>query len=254
MNSQQLQDKVIIITGAAGQLGLTSVKMFLDRGAKIVANDIVDIAQSPQLQKIQEQYSEDRFYFIQADISREEQVKQAYEEIDRKFGRLDGLFHNAYKQIAKPVIDLTLQEWNDVMTGSLTSTFLVCKYAVLSMLKSGGGSIVNTSSIISTEVFRKKANAAYGTAKAGLNQFTRILAVEYADRGIRANVVIPASLSTTEKVKEMKPEKLRRVRERVPLGRYGTTDDVAELAAFLLSDASSYITSSLYHIDGGYGL
>lgn len=234
-------------------LGAASVEMFLERGANVVAQDIVGLNQSPQLQTLQKRYGEDRFLFVQGDISVEHEVKDVFRNIEQHFGRLDGLFHNAYKQAAKPIVELSLEEWNAAINGTLTSCFLTNKYAVKLMMNNGGGSIVNTSTIISTPIFRKQNNAAYGAAKAGINQFTRILANEYGEQGIRANVLLPAALSTEEIINNMDAEKVKNSGSRISLGRYGTTKEISQLAAFLLSDESSYVTSSVYHIDGGYG-
>jgi NAD(P)-dependent dehydrogenase (short-subunit alcohol dehydrogenase family) len=252
--NSQLKDKVIFITGAAGILGIASVKLFLERGAKVIANDIIELDQSLALMQIRKQYDSQAFQFIQADMTDEQQIIQVYAAIKQTFGQLDGLFNNVYRQVQKPIAELSLQEWNTVITGTLTSSFLVCKYAVAAMIESGGGSILNTSSILSTSCYRKKDNSAYAAAKAGLNQFTQILAVEYAERGIRANVLLPGAFASEEQMMEKDAEVLKRVSERVPIGRYGTTVEIAQLAAFLLSDEASYITSSLYPIDGGYGL
>lgn len=245
----ELSNKVILVTGALGKIGASAVHMFLKKGAKVVANDILDVEEFPEISSLQDQY-ENRFLFVKANTSEEEQVKRMIEEIDNKFGILNGLFHNAYTQIRKTATDLSLEEWDSVMKGSLTSTFLINKYTLPLMIKAGEGSIVNTSSVLS---YRPQETClAYGAAKAGINQFTRVIAVDYAKDNIRANVIMPGDIKTEEQI-QAQPDKSRQfMEENTLIGRSGVPDEISALAAFLLSDAASYLTGSLYSADGGY--
>ncbi|GGD89352.1 SDR family NAD(P)-dependent oxidoreductase [Paenibacillus nasutitermitis] len=246
-----LQDKVIWITGAMGKLGQSAVKMFLQRGAIVVAHDILALEGLPDLVQIQKQYGS-RFLSIVSDAASEEGVENAAARIKAKVGRLHGLYHNVYTQHKKPVLELTLDEWENVLRGSLTSAFLTAKYAIPLMIESGGGVIVNTSSVLGHRPTR--GCPAYSAAKAGLNQFTKVLAVDYAEHGIRANAIVPGDIKTEENLRALGTEFSSYVRERTLLGRSGTPDEVSELAAYLLSDAASYTTGALYSIDGGFQL
>jgi NAD(P)-dependent dehydrogenase (short-subunit alcohol dehydrogenase family) len=241
-----LQDKVIVVTGALGKIGFASVRMFLARGANVIANDWVAAEESPGMMALQEEYGPDRLLFVQADASNEDQVAGMFHQIREQFGRLDGSFHNSYKQNRKPVAEYTLEDWNEVIQGTLTSTFLICKYAILLMQDSGGGSIVNNSSVLGVQP--RAGEGAYGSSKAGINFLTQVIAAENAASGIRANVIIPGDI---KEPKQLSPEKMEQLRKSTWLGRRGTPDEVSELASFLLSDASSFITGSLYTIDGG---
>lgn len=241
-----LQDKVIVVTGALGKIGFASVRMFLARGAKVIANDWVAAESSPRMTALQEQYGPDRLLFVQADASDGDQVASMFHQIREQFGRLDGSFHNSYTQNRKPVAVYTLEDWNQVIQGTLTSTFLICKHAILLMQDSGGGSIVNTSSVLGVQP--RAGEGAYGSSKAGINFLTQVIATENAVHGIRANVIVPGDI---KEPKQLSPEKMEEMRKNILLGRSGTPDEVAELASFLLSDVSSYITGSLYNIDGG---
>lgn len=242
-----LQDKVIIVTGALGKIGFASVRMFLARGARVIANDWVPADGHPRMAELQRQYDEERLLFVQADASDEDQVVSMFRKIRERFDRLDGSFHNAYMQKRMPVAAYTLEEWNKVIHGTLNSTFLICKHAIPLMMDSGGGSVVNTSSVLGTKP--RAGDGAYGAAKAGINFITQVIAAENAEHGIRANVIVPGDIKEPKPITPDKAEEMRRV---TWMRRSGTPDEVSELASFLLSDASSYITGSLYSIDGGF--
>lgn len=248
----QLENKVIFITGAFGQAGQSAVKMFLNRGATVIANDYLEIGLFPEMRMLQEQFGPRRFLFIQADMFDETEVMAAMAQIERHFGRLDGTYHTAYATVEKPVLELSLAEWETTVKGTMTSTFLVCKYALPLMIRSGGGVILNTSSIQGERPHH--GNPAYGAAKAGVNQFTRIVAMDYAAQGIRANVLVPGDFKTAEENRKLSEETRQYLRDNTLLRRSGSPDEISEVAAFLLSDASSYVTASLYTVDGGYRL
>ncbi|TLS51492.1 SDR family oxidoreductase [Paenibacillus antri] len=247
-----LQHKVIWITGALGMLGRSAIRMFLERGAVVIAVDRRPLEDVPDVERLAASYGEDRFAFLRADACDEGDVVSAVAEIERRYGRLDGTYHNVYANVWKPALELSLTEWEDSVRGTLTSAFLVCKHALPLMIRSGGGSIVNTSSILGQVV--SPGCLAYGAAKAGLNQLTRVLAADYAASGIRANVLVPGDFRSGEALARQSDAERQAMRERAWLGRSGSADEINELAAFLLSDASSYVTGTLFTADGGFHL
>lgn len=247
-----LHNKVVLITGCLGALGRSAVSMFLQKGAVLIGCDLHPLDQFPDIERLQWEYGEQRFVYRQADMCDEEQVIAVIAEAERRFGRLDGTYHNVYTNVWKPALELSLEEWEATIRGTLTSTFLVCKHALPLMIRSGGGSIVNTSSILGQIV--SPECLAYGTAKAGVNQFTRVLAADYARHGIRANVLVPGDFRSDEALARQSDKEKEAMRRNAWLGRSGRADEINEVAAFLLSDASSYVTGSLYAADGGYHL
>lgn len=247
-----LQNKTIVLTGALGMLGRSAVPMFMRHGANVIGCDIVPLGMRPDIQRLAEEYGESRFDFVQADAADEEQVKQLMDTVDRRFGRLDGAYFNAYTNIAKPLLSQTLEEWEQNLRGTLTSTFLCCKYALPLMIRSGGGSIVNTSSVLSC--YPKNNNSGYGAAKAGVNQLSRIIAKEHAKDGIRVNVLAPGDFKAPEVYANLSDKHREVMKREALLGRSGHTDEINHVAAFLLSDQSSYVTGTVYAADGGYQL
>ncbi|BBH24231.1 dihydroanticapsin 7-dehydrogenase [Paenibacillus baekrokdamisoli] len=249
MSSLQLQDKVILITGALGVAGQAAIQLFLDKGATIAAIDIKEIESFPEIYSLTERYGTDRFTYMEADCTNEDQIRDVTKQIHSQFGRLNGYYHNAYYQPSRSIAEMSLHEWEHSLRGTLTSGFLICKYAAPYMIASGGGSIVNTSSIMSSRP--RVNNAAYGSAKAGLEQLTRIIALEYSAYGIRANAIVPGDFKSTQQLADLGREHIDGMKIESLVGRSGHPNEINEVAAFLLSDLSSYVTGSIYPVNGG---
>lgn len=246
----QLQGKAILITGCMGTLGRSAARMFLERGASVLGCDRHPAEQSGEVLALNDQYGADRWAYRQADVTDEEQVRELVDAAERRFGRLDGAYHTVYTAGWKPALEMSLAEWDDAIRGTLTSAFLVNKHVLPLMIRSGGGSIVNTSSILGQIV--SPGCLAYGAAKAGLNQMTRVIAADYAKDGIRANVLVPGDFDTRERAAAQTESQREAMRSCTWLGRSGSAEEINEVAAFLLSDAASYVTGTLYQADGGF--
>ncbi|MBP1990717.1 SDR family NAD(P)-dependent oxidoreductase [Paenibacillus eucommiae] len=249
MNISNLQDKVIVITGALGDAGREAITLFLKKGARIAASDIKAIETYPEWETLLQRYGNNRMLYVKADFTDEDQVRDVFERIKQHFGRLDGSYHNVYINPSLSIAEMSAQDWNRSMEGTLTSAFLVCKYAAQLMIASGGGSIVNTSSILGT--VPRYNNASYGAGKAGMEQLTRYAAVEFAPYGIRANAIVPGDFKGEELLKTMSAEFFEAMKTTTLIGRNGTPNEINEVAAFLLSDAASYVTGSVYPVTGG---
>ncbi len=172
------------------------------------------------------------------------------------FGRIDILVNNAgFGGGLMPLHEQSTENWDRVHDVNLKGVFFCMKYGVLSMRKTGGGSIVNISSAVSTVGF--KHHSVYGAAKAGVNQLTKAAALDYADDGIRVNAVCPGTIWTgLVPMAEESPEPPPGV-DRVPgipIDRWGLSDEIASAALFLASDEASYITGAALPVDGGYSI
>ncbi|MCQ6561017.1 SDR family oxidoreductase [Paenibacillus mendelii] len=250
MGALQLDDKVILITGALGAAGSEAIKLFLERGALVAACDIRPVSDFAELDSLTEKYGSGRLMFVQGDMRNEADVREAVAAIDQTFGRLNGTYHNAYVNKVALIAEQSLEDWEDCIRGCLTSTFLVMKYSAALMIRSGGGSIVSTSSVLGGNILRS-GNAGYGAGKAGLEQLTRIAALEYAPYGIRANAVVPGDFKSDEVLAAISQAHLDTMSKISMLGRSGRANEINEVAAFLLSDAASYVTGSMYPVTGG---
>ncbi|MFD0717019.1 SDR family NAD(P)-dependent oxidoreductase [Paenibacillus sp. GCM10027626] len=246
MGELQLSNKVILITGALGTAGSRAVALFLQRGAKVAACDLKPVAGFDDLLG---RFGEDALLYQQADCCDEQAVQQLIGCIRQHFGRLDGVYHNVYTNHAEAIAAQSLQNWEECLRGTLTSAFLVIKYAAALMGENGGGSIVSTSSVLGT--IPRPHNAGYGAGKAGLEQLTRIAAYEYASRNIRVNAVVPGDFKSEQWLANMPESHRKNMQEITLLGRSGAPNEINEVAAFLLSDAASYVTGSLYPVTGG---
>jgi NAD(P)-dependent dehydrogenase (short-subunit alcohol dehydrogenase family) len=240
-----------LVTGAASGIGLVTCRALLKRGATVVMSDI-DMARL-EAARTELGAGPDRTPLVAGDL----QDAAAIERIAKCAGDLDGLVNCAGIYPVTPLLDLDVTEWDRVLDLNLRAPFLVSRAVARRMIAAKrGGAIVNISSTAS--VLSRPGIAHYGASKAGLNQLTRVLAVELAPHGIRVNAVLPgviatgtveAALTTPAAVAEMAAK-----RARIPMGRLGTPEEIAEMVIFLLSSSASYATGSLLTADGGFSL
>jgi len=187
----------------------------------------------------------------QADVTVEEQVQGLEKKVIERFGKLDILVNNAGINIRKSITDLTLDDWNAVMSTNLTSVYLMCHYFVPHMKGRGYGRIINLSSIMSWVSLPDRA--AYATSKAGLLGLTRTLALELAEEGITAVGISPGPFATEMNTVLMQnPEVNAQFMARVPLKRWGKVEEIGKLAVYLCSEEAGFITGTDILIDGGW--
>ena len=236
--------KVAIITGGASGIGLATAKKLLSEGAKVVLadwnDDVDEIAKSLNSEAIG----------IKTDVSNEKEVKNCVNQVIEKFGHVDMLVANAGIGGGpnKPH-EVSLDEWNKVVAVNQTGIYLFNKYVIAEMLKTGGGSIVNTSSMYG--LVGSNTSFAYSATKGAINQMTRSEALVYARDGIRINAVAPGYVDTPI-LAEVPKEYKDAMANSLPVGRLGEDVEIANLISYLLSDDASFITGAIVPIDGGY--
>jgi len=243
-----LTGRVIAITGAAGGIGREAARLFAARGAKVVLADLDEAAGAALAGEIGASAA-----FIRTDVSREEDAKAMVEFAVATFGGLNGAFNNAGVNTGTtPVAETPTEQWQRNLAINLTGVFLCMKHEIAHMLAHGGGAIVNTSS--TSGAVATVTSADYTASKHGVVGVTRSAAIDYSARGIRVNAVLPGGTETPMLAGALVGnEPLRRVIETAhPIGRIGRPCEIAETAAFLLSDAAGFITGAAIAVDGGF--
>ena len=244
----QLESKVIIVTGALGAIGGATAGLLAQAGARLVLTDISDTGGSALAERLSAEGGEASFFA--ADLVDEDQARALVDHAVSRFGRLDGAFNNAgVAQNNKPIIEMTSAEWTRVLQINATSMFHCVKHQMIAM--KDGGSIVNTSSGLGVIAIPNAAE--YIASKHAVCGLTRAAAVEGAPMGIRVNTVLPGAVRTPllESTFDT-PEKLDQLNKLHPIGRTGEPEEIGNLVRWLLSDEASFITGSLYAVDGGY--
>jgi len=239
--------KVVWVTGAARGIGLASAQWFLAHGHAVAMFDI----DAPALQAAAGALARpDRLLVLPGDVSRAGEVAAAAQRISERFGRLDALVNNAGVAVFKPLLDTTLDEWTQVLATNLNGPFICTQVAAPLMLQNGGGSVVNIASISGLRA--STLRVAYGTSKAALIHLTKQQAAELGDMGIRVNAIAPGPVDTAM-AKLVHSAAIRAdYHDAIPLGRYGTPEEIAAAIGFLCSDAASYINGQCLAVDGGF--
>ena len=245
----RLNDKVALISGAAHGMGEATARLFAREGAKVIIADVLEREGETVAQSIVANGG--RAMFVRLYVAEEPQWIAAMAAIIARYGRLDVLVNNA--GISGAVPDRMSTEYFDrLMSINARGTFLGVKYAVAEMQKTGGGSIVNLSSI-SGFVGQTFVHMGYNAAKAAIRVLTKSAAVQYGKDGIRVNSVHPGIMPPMlTSVTSADPAVREKVLATVPLGRAGTADEAACAVLFLASDEASYITGTELVVDGGY--
>jgi NAD(P)-dependent dehydrogenase (short-subunit alcohol dehydrogenase family) len=244
----RLADKVAIITGSATGIGRTMASVFASEGAHVVVADI----DGDRGHKTAAELSAEGWdaVFVDTDISKADQVQSLMESTIARYGRIDVLVNNAGTGLNKPFVDTTLDEWQRLIDVVLTGTFLCGQAAARQMLTQGHGAIVNIASISGQR--GAQGRAAYGSAKAGVIQLTKIMAVELAAKGIRVNAVSPGPVVTEQSLSTHTAATRQAYLDRIPLHRYGERSEIAAAALFLASDDASFVHGHILNVDGGF--
>ncbi|MFC4410625.1 SDR family NAD(P)-dependent oxidoreductase [Chungangia koreensis] len=241
-----LQDKVAVVTGGASGIGLATAKAFLDKGAKVVIADYNEEAGNAVEKQLKETY--ENVKFVQTNVADEQAVENAVKTAVDTFGQLDVIFNNAGIGIQKPTHELTDEEYKRVIAVNQDGVFYGIKYALREMLKTGGGAIINTSSILGT--VGEPNSIPYAASKGAVNLITKSVALEYADRNIRVNAVAPGFIESGLVNKEALGDFYDGLVAKHPIGRLGAPEEIAHAVVFLAEN--DFFTGTTIHVDGGY--
>lgn len=239
--------KVALITGSSRGIGRAIALEFAKQGFSIVVNSSHRGEEGYKVIEEIENFNGKAIYF-QADVSDSKQVKTMVNDTIKKFERIDVLINNAGITFDKRLVDLSLRDWNKVLSINLSGTFNCTSEVLKVMIKQGLGKIINISSVIGETGNVGQAN--YAASKGGIIAFTKSVAKEYASFGINVNAIAPGFIKT--KMLETIPKYfLNEIISSIPLGRLGKPEEVAKLAYFLASNEANYITGQVFNINGG---
>ena len=248
MGIMRLAKKRAVVTGAASGIGRATAMRFAREGARVVLADIDREAGLATAAEVRAGGMEATF--IEADVTDEGQVRTLVDEADQWLGGIDVWMNNAGTSLTEDLLDVDLDAWTADLKLNLTSHFLCTRAALPVMIRDGGGSLINTSSVNGLWAI---GEVGYSSAKAGLISFTKNVAVTYGGRGIRANVICPGTIDTPRggAYWDDKAGGKDKLLKWYPVGRLGQPEDVASLAVYLASDEASFMTGSTLVIDGG---
>ena len=244
-----LSDKTVLVTGGTRGIGRAIVEAASRAGARVAftyrsSSDTADAL-------VEELGGADRALALQADAASPEDAAEAVQAVLDAWGRIDGLVVNAGITRDGRMIRRSAEGWQAVLDTNLSGAFHVAKAAYRPMMKQRAGSIVTVSSVVG--VMGNAGQANYAASKAGLIGFTKSLARELGGRGVRANVVAPGYIAT-DMTADLGEKVTEAMKGQIPLGRLGEAEDIAASVLFLLSDASTYVTGHVLHVDGGMAM
>ncbi|MBO9609887.1 MAG: SDR family oxidoreductase [Paenibacillaceae bacterium] len=247
------EHKAVIVTGAGGGIGRAIALRFASAGASVV---LVGRTYA-KVQAVTDEIvtGGGRAIAVAADVSAEDDVARVIQETLRSFGRIDVMVNNAAVCPQVRLHDMSLSQWNQVITNNLTSVFLFCRAVIPSMLAQGGGAIVNVSSVHALATL--DGYAAYSASKAGIVGLTRAIALDYAKQNIRANTVLPGAVQTpmlessVRNLDTPRDEIMRQWDQSQPVGRVGQPEEIASVVLFAASPDNSFMTGATLVADGG---
>lgn len=248
----RVEGKTAIVTGGASGIGRAAALALAREGARVAVADIDGAGAAETVAAIEADGG--TAFYRHTDVGVTAEVAGLIQDVAKRWHHLDVLFNNAGVAIAGSITEISEQDWDRVLSVNLSSVWRGMHFAIPEMLKSGGGSIINTSSVQSAVGFRGWSG--YAASKGGINSLTRQAAVEYAAQGVRVNAILPGTILTpmNERILATSPDAAQIEADWLsmhPVGRLGQPSEVAALVVFLASDESSFITGELIRVDGG---
>ena len=243
----RLKDKVALITGAGGGIGRQTALLFSKEGAAVVCVDVNEKAAQETARMISHSIA------LKADVSKAADCEQMVAAAEKKFGKLNVMFHNAGIMHADDdnAESTTEAVWDLTLNINAKGVFLGCKYGIPALKRAGGGSVINTASFVAV-LGAATPQIAYTASKGAVLSMTRELAVIHARQNIRVNALCPGPLKTELLMSFLNTdEKKQRRLVHIPMGRFGEAEEIAKAALYLASDESSYVTGTEFLVDGG---
>lgn len=247
----RMSGKVVFLTGGGGALGQVSAELFAYEGAHVAIVDAVKEKAEETAHRISANAG--KAIALHVDITDEDAVRVAVETTIQHWGLLDTLFNNAgiMPHQDESIVDLDFELLTQIYAVNLGGTALCCRYVIPHIMNAGGGAVVNMGSFLAVMGCTKPQDA-YSSSKGAIIALTHSLAVQFGKYNIRVNALCPGPIETEHVKRFFADEEARKVRlDRIPLGRFGRPEDVAELALFLASDAASWLTGQAIVLDGG---
>jgi len=249
--TNKLKDRVALITGISSGIGCATAMLFAHEGAKVVGADIDQRKGLEVVEAIKNAGGE--AIVIKADVSEIDDAKRMVTEALHLYSRIDILFNNAGIELVKTLKETTEKEWDKIIKVNLRSVFLCCKYVIPEMIRRGGGIIINNASVAGLV---GSFSSAYSASKGGIISLTKALALELASYNIRVNCICPGAIETPMLQRVFEKQGGARARENriksYPMGRFGKPEEVAQVALFLASEQSSFMTGTFIVVDGGF--
>ena len=247
----ELREKVALVTGGTSGIGRETAIQFARAGARVVVAGRREQEGSVTVNEIQAAGGDG--YFVQTDVTQEDQVKRLVDETVQRYGRLDIAFNNAGVEHGGPINEFTADDYRHVFDINVLGVFLSQKYEIPAMVKSGGGVIINTSSILGH--IAMPGSAIYNASKHAVEGITKTTALELAQQGIRVNAVAPGAIAT-DMIDRFAGEEGAEGRKQLelmhPMGRLGQAKEIAAAVLYLASDAASFTTGISLPVDGGF--
>lgn len=241
---KRFENKVVVITGGASGIGAAAVENFLSEGAAVVVWDVIQVSEKQQ----EAAAVNSKYKFIKVNTANFEEVEAATKEVIKQFGKIDVLINNAGITRDASLQKMTAEQWQQVMDVNLTGVFNCTKAISPNMIQNNFGRIINTSSIVG--LYGNYGQGNYAATKAGVIALTKTWARELGKNNITVNAVAPGFIAT-DMIKTIPEKIIEMMKEKIPLKKLGTAEDVANVYVFLASSEAQFISGTVISVDGG---